>query len=91
MVVGKPDPTRLGRIRPRPTQEVVLHYNRYDAKRAKAQLATYEKTFQEFRTASGMNNKLWKDSVVYAANSMDYMHGRQNLRTTVEERGFGLQ
>jgi hypothetical protein len=37
-----------------------------------------------------MKLKKWLDSVMYGS-SMDYMDGRENLRTTVQERGFQLR
>lgn len=37
-----------------------------------------------------MKDKTWKQAVQSSATSMDYMDGRQNLRATLEDRGFGL-
>jgi nitroreductase len=91
MVVGKPDPDHLNSIRPRPSQEVVLHYNNYNMVNSLDALDTYEESFQKFRKEQKMKEKQWKKDVAYTANSLDYMHGRQNLRTTVEERGFKLK
>ncbi len=38
-----------------------------------------------------MKDKTWKQAVQSSATSMDYMDGRQNLRATLEDRGFGFK
>lgn len=91
MVVGKPDLSHLSAIRPRPNQKVVLHYNNYDTVNSLEALDTYEESFQQFRKEQKMKDKKWKKDVAYTANSLDYMHERQNLRITVEEKGFKLK
>ncbi|WP_442591932.1 nitroreductase family protein [Pedobacter sp. AW31-3R] len=91
MVVGHPDPNFNSVIRPRPVQEVVLHYNRYDAKRSMKELETYEESFQSFRSEAQMKNKQWSTMVADVADSFSYMGGREQLRCAVEERGFKLK
>lgn len=89
MVVGRPDPQRDTNVRPRPAQNVVLHRERYN-ERPDGWLAAYERAYLEFRTASGMRPKTWADAIGGSV-SYEYMDGRQNLRRTLQERGFGLQ
>lgn len=91
MLVGKPDMSRLSIIRPRPNQKVALHYNEYDLNISLKELDNYEESFQKFRKEQNMKAKQWKKNVAYTANSFEYMHGRQNLHSTVEERGFKLK
>lgn len=91
MVVGKPDPDRLPLIRPRPAQEMVLHYNGYDSSGRALHIEAYEKAFQEFREKSGMKMKTWKEAVTDVADSFEYMGGREHLRAAVEDQGFGLK
>jgi len=91
MLVGHPDQNIQTHIRPRPTQEVVLHYNTYDLDRSVNALETYEESLQAFRNKSGMKDKRWVDMAVDNADSLTYMAGRQNLRQAVEERGFELK
>jgi len=91
MVVGKPDPERLSNIRPRPNQKFVLHYNGYKKEQWKKELKSYEDTFLEFREKSKMKKKTWKEHVLFSVNDMDYLNGRENLRTTLEDRGFNFK
>lgn len=91
MVVGLPDGARTSSIRPRPAQPVVLHYNQYEQGRYRAYLDEYETAYQAFRARQNMSTKTWTGSVVESATSMDYMGGRENLRQTVQLRGFKLK
>ncbi len=90
MCVGYPDPTTKGRLRPRPAQDVILHRNRYQPERAQG-IAAYEEPFKMFRDDLGMKTKSFVDAVSVATNDMVTMDGRQDLRATVEARGFKLR
>jgi len=89
MVVGYPAPEAQGRLRPRPSQNVVLHRNRYEPERA-ARIAAYEEPFKHFREDLGMKEKTFVEAVGASADDLRYMDGRENLRSTVEARGFKL-
>ncbi|MEB2847773.1 NADPH-dependent oxidoreductase [Rhizobiales bacterium RZME27] len=89
MVVGYPATEAQGRLRPRPSQEVVLHRNRYEADRA-VKIAAYEEPFKHFREELGMKEKTFVEAVGFSANDLIYMDGRENLRLTVEGQGFKL-
>ncbi len=89
MVVGYPAPDAQTRLRPRPPQDVVLHHNRYQKERA-AGIAAYEAPFQDFRKDLGMKQKTFVEAAAQSANDMAWMDGRENLRATVEARGFKL-
>ena len=91
MAVGIPDASRTSRIRPRPAQPMVLHYNHNEQGRYRAYLDDYEAACQAFRTSQRMSSKSWAGAVVESATSMDYMGGRENLRSTVQMRGFKLK
>jgi nitroreductase len=89
MALGKPDLDRLGAIRPRPAQEVVLHHERYDVDRGTGWVEDYEAAFLDFRSEAGLREKTWADSVAFAS-SLSYMDGRENLRDTVQNQGYRL-
>lgn len=90
MVVGWPDLSVNGRLRPRPTQNVVLHYNQYDKEKSFQELDTYEAAFKEFREDLGMKDKTYKEAVCFSSNDYHTMDGRQNLREMVQSKGFKL-
>jgi nitroreductase len=89
MVVGYPAPSTT-QLRPRPSQDVVLHRNGYQRDRA-VKLKAYEVPFKAFRDAQGMKEKAFTDQVGFSVNNIDTMDGRENLRATVEARGFKLR
>lgn len=90
MAVGRPNPDKLSGIRPRLPQTVVLHHDRYSDNH-QDHLAGYEEAYRDFRQEWGMGDKSWQDAVLTSATSLDYMGGREKLRDTVVERGFGLR
>ncbi|MEN0136883.1 MAG: NADPH-dependent oxidoreductase, partial [Rhodococcus sp. (in: high G+C Gram-positive bacteria)] len=89
LAVGKPDPDRAGSMRPRPSQDVVLHHNRYDASRSEGWLEGYEEAFKDFRSTARLSKRSWAESV-QVGTGLPYMDGRENLRKTVEDRGYLL-
>ncbi|MDF2785236.1 MAG: nitroreductase [Pantoea eucrina] len=91
LVVGWPATDSDAAIRPRLPQSVVAQHNFYSACHLDAHVRSYEEAFHAFREGLGMKDKTWKQAVQGAATSLDYMDGRQNLRETLEERGFGFR
>lgn len=90
MVVGYPAPEAQARLRPRPSQDVVLHRNRYEAERGE-KIVAYEEPFKRFRQDLGMKQKTFAEAATFSSNDMSFMDGRENLRATVEQRGFKLK
>ena len=90
MAVGKPDMDRRSSMRPRLSQKAVLHYNSYDRDAWKGEIEDYETAFKAFRDRNNMKPKTWKEAVLFATSDMDFMDGRENLRTTLEEREMKL-
>lgn len=94
MTLGYPDPKRMSEFTPRPQQAVVLHHNRYNADAAAQALQTYDQAFDGMRETLaarfGVQLKAWREGVLGSVQ-VDYMDGRENLRQTVQERGFALK
>ena len=91
LVVGWPDPDIRTDIRPRLPQQVVLYHNRYEARELSGDIASYEEVFKTFRQGLGMQDKTWQEAVQGSSTDMTYMDGRQALRKTLDERGFGFK
>lgn len=94
MTLGYPDPARMSAFTPRPQQAVLLHHDRYDERTSAEALQTYDKAFDgmrdELAQRFGLKLKAWREGV-RGSVQMDYMDGRQNLRATVQKRGFSLR
>jgi len=91
MAVGRPDPDRASRQRPRLPQAAVLHHNGYQKDRYREHLDGYEQAYLRFREAQNMKPGTWQGSAREAATSMAYMGGREHLRDMVVEQGFKLR
>lgn len=89
MAIGRPDPDRVGSIRPRPPQDVVLHRERYKSDQGQEWIADYESAFLDFRSEAGLREKTWVEAVSTASGKA-YLDGRETLRETVQRRGYGL-
>ncbi|WP_168715363.1 NADPH-dependent oxidoreductase [Streptomyces sp. LRa12] len=90
MAVGTPDPHRPSAVHPRPAQDVVLHRERYRTRPVEEWIEDYETAFKAFRAEYGLRDKTWSHSVA-VSTGLDYMDGRENLRRTLEERGYLLR
>ncbi len=90
MAVGVPDPAKTRIVRPRPAQSVVVHEQRYEVPKDDEWVREYEDVFSRFRAANGMRNKTWAETVE-SATGLGYLDGRDQLRATLEERGFGMR
>ncbi|MFK0009523.1 NADPH-dependent oxidoreductase [Paenarthrobacter sp. NPDC090520] len=90
MAVGKPDPHRPAALRPRPAQSVVLHHEKYQPQPSHEWVEEYEEVFKDFRAEYGLRDKTWADAVV-VGTGLPYMDGRENLRQTLQERGYQLR
>ncbi|MCA6068007.1 nitroreductase family protein [Chryseobacterium sp. RG1] len=90
MLVGKPDLSKQGRIRPRLSQKAIVHYNKYDTNTWKKQVDVYEKEFLIFRESNNMRKTTWADSVRFSVGDMAFMDGREDLRKTLEKRNLKL-
>ncbi|MCA1185422.1 MULTISPECIES: NADPH-dependent oxidoreductase [unclassified Saccharopolyspora] len=88
--IGIPDETRPSAVRPRPAQNVVLHHEKYDHADHAEWVRDYEAATTVFRTENGLRDKTWAEAVV-TGTGFDYMDGRENLRPTLQRRGFGLR
>jgi hypothetical protein len=90
MAIGTPDPHRPSAMHPRPAQDVVLHRERYRTRPTEEWIEDYETAFKDFRAEYGLRDKTWSHSVA-VSTGLDYMDGRENLRRTLEERGYLLR
>lgn len=90
MLVGKPDLSKQGRIRPRLNQNAIIHYNEYNKHQWEEAVEIYEQEFLKFREINNMKKKTWRDSVKFSVSDLTFMDGREDLKKTLEERGLKL-
>lgn len=90
MAVGKPDPSKLSSIRPRLSQEIVLHTNYYNSEKLEQEIDKYEEAYKNFRNENGMQKKTWRDQVSFAVNDINFMDGRENLKSALQSKGLRI-
>ncbi len=91
LCVGLPDPQRPSAIKPRLSQSVVLHHERYNADHDAQGVQDYEDRFSAFQKAEGMPVAGWVSRVVDRLGSVAGLGGRDRMRTALTALGFPLK
>lgn len=91
MCVGHPDPTRPAKVKPRLSQALVLHHDRYDATVPEAAVATYDAAMTAFQEAEGMRPAGWSRVAVQRVGGAAALTGRDRLREVLKRLGFPLR
>jgi nitroreductase len=90
LVVGYPDPDRPTAIKPRLSQDVVLHDDLYSAAGDEAAIAKYDEVSRNFQASQDMPQTGWIAPVLARSASAAALNGRDKLRTAYAERDFPL-
>lgn len=91
MCVGHPDPARPAQVKPRLSQGLVLHQERYDAAVPEAAVAGYDAAMTAFQEAEGMRPAGWSGVVVQRVAGPAALTGRDRLRDALKRLGFPLR
>ncbi|MFD7311632.1 NADPH-dependent oxidoreductase [Promicromonospora sp. NPDC059942] len=87
LVVGRPDPARPGRVKPRLPQAVVLHHETYDTARQLRPLAAYEKRMTDFYREEGLDGG-WIGRALNRLRGPGTLRGRDRLRSALTALGL---
>lgn len=90
LCVGYPDPARLSGVKPRLSQRVVLHRERYTAA-AHGELAQYDQALTAFQRSQGVPPIPWTEQATTRVATAGALNGRDRLREALESRGFALR
>jgi nitroreductase len=90
LCVGYADPARLTDIKPRLSQRVVLHRERYDHSDESAYLRRYDETLRHFGQNQKRSSKGWAQRVQDRLGDVTDLHGREKFRDALVKLGFGL-
>lgn len=89
--VGHPDPSEPAGIKPRLPQELVLHWDRFDAEPDQAHFDAYDRAIDNYYSRYGQH-QLWSVQTVHRLASKSITKSnRQFLRRVLEKAGFGLK
>ena len=92
LAVGKPDPTRPARVKPRLPQDVVLFREKYEWGDAQqAGIAAYNERLRAFQSEQGLPVLDWTVQAGVRVRGPEAMSGRAGLRDVLQRLGFGLR
>lgn len=90
LTVGHPDDLAETAVKPRLSQEAVLHHEQYDLVPQAAHVATYETVLNAFYSTSGLPTG-WIDRVAKRFGTVAGLNGREHLRQALHTQGFPLR
>lgn len=91
MCVGQPDPARPAQVKPRLSQGLVLHEERYDPSLSPPAVEAYDAAMTAFQEAEGMRPVGWSRVVVQRVGGPAALTGRDRLREVLKRLGFPLR
>lgn len=91
LTVGYPDPARPADIKPRLSQDIVLHRERYGESRPAAPLGRYDRTLREFQAEQKLAAVDWTEQASVRIGTSEALKGRDALTDTIRALGFALK
>ena len=92
LTLGYPDPERPADVKPRLSQPVVLHRERYDrAQPAEEALDRYNRALRDFQAEQKLAPADWTDQASARIATTEALKGRHLLNETLRTLGFALK
>ncbi|KQV84420.1 NADPH-dependent oxidoreductase [Rhizobium sp. Root1220] len=91
LTVGYPDPARPADVKPRLSQQAVLHRNRYDPTAHRAALVDYNHALGSFQREQAMPPADWTEQVSSRIGTETALKGRHVLKGVIRKLGFTLK
>ncbi|MEW6121818.1 MAG: NADPH-dependent oxidoreductase [Pseudomonadota bacterium] len=91
LCVGYEDPARPADVKPRLSQKLVLHRERYDPALAQAPLESYEAALTAFQETQKMPPLGWAPVALKRVKGAASLSGRDRMREALHALGFGLK
>jgi nitroreductase len=91
MCVGYASPTAVAEVKPRLSQDVVLHHNAYDATGERPRRAAYDTLMTAFSVRNEMAADNWTKRVIGRMGKLAALSGRDKLVAALNKMGFELK
>ncbi|ACB95476.1 NADPH-dependent oxidoreductase [Beijerinckia indica] len=91
LTVGYPDPDKPAEIKPRLSQNIVLHHELYGEEHPAAPLDLYNATLRIFQAEQNLSPIDWTDQATSRISTADALKGRQLLTDVIRALGFALK
>jgi nitroreductase len=90
LCVGYPDPTEDAQIKPRLPQSAVLHHETYSLPAQRMAVAQYEERAAAFYAEQQLSHS-WISRMLARMGTVEALHGRDQLRESLDKQGFPLR
>lgn len=90
MCVGHPAEDAAGAIKPRLSQDVVLHRERYDHSQEASHVEAYNERADAYQQEQGLPSRRWTDTVATRIAQLRGLGGRHVMREVLNRLGFPL-
>jgi nitroreductase len=90
MCVGYPDPARPFNVKPRLSQQIVLHREHYDASVPQAALDSYDEALKVFQRNEKLKETGWTAAMKSRWRNAASINGRDKIRSALIALGFKL-
>lgn len=91
LAIGYPDPARPADVKPRLSQRLVLHRERYDASLPQAAVDHYDEALKAFQKGQGLPEAGWVSVALNRVRGAEALSGRDLIRDALTALGFGLR
>ena len=91
LAIGHPDPARPADVKPRLSQRLVLHRERYDARLPQDALDHYESALKAFQKGQKLPEIGWIAAALPRVRGAQSLAGRDPIRDALPALGFGLR
>jgi len=91
LVVGFEDEDRPAAVKPRLTQDAVLHQGRYRLDDQRPAIAAYDEVARTFQRSQGQDPIGWIRTILARSRSGASLNGRHRLREALNALGFALK
>lgn len=91
MCVGYATDDARGDIKPRLSQDVVLHHEHYCHQTEKEHIEAYDVRANSYEKGQGQSERLWSDVAIGRIAQARHLGGRHMMRQILEKLGFSLK
>ncbi|MDF7673765.1 NADPH-dependent oxidoreductase [Acetobacteraceae bacterium ESL0709] len=91
MCVGYPAKDEKRHIKPRLSQDVVVHKECYDATGERARITEYDRKADAYQEEQGLPSRLWSQVTAKRISTIKGLDGRHVMRSVLNQLGFPLK
>ncbi|QHI96425.1 NADPH-dependent oxidoreductase [Aristophania vespae] len=91
LCVGHPASNVTRHIKPRLSQNVVVHRERYNTENEADYIADYDKKADDYQQEQGLPSRRWSQTVAARVSSLKGLSGRHVVKSVLEKLGFPLK